>query len=98
MILAAALLVAVTGLFDDIRTVRPGMRLLIEAGAAGAAAAAGAHIQLFGNPMDYVITIVWIVVITNSFNLLDNMDAAAGSIATVVASALAITALDRRAS
>ncbi len=31
--------------------------------------------------------------ITNSFNLLDNMDAAAGSIATVVASALALTAL-----
>jgi UDP-GlcNAc:undecaprenyl-phosphate/decaprenyl-phosphate GlcNAc-1-phosphate transferase len=92
-ILAAAALVAVTGLFDDIRTVRPGMRLLVEALAAGAAAAAGAHVQLFDNPLDYVITIVWIVVITNSFNLLDNMDAAAGSIASVIAGAIAVTAL-----
>ncbi len=93
VILAAAALVAVIGLFDDIRTVRPSLRLLVEASAAGAAAAAGAHIQLFDNPLDYVITVVWIVVITNSFNLLDNMDAAAGSIATVIAGALAITAL-----
>jgi UDP-GlcNAc:undecaprenyl-phosphate GlcNAc-1-phosphate transferase len=36
---------------------------------------------------------VWIVVITNSFNLLDNMDAAAGSIASVIAAAIAVTAL-----
>jgi UDP-GlcNAc:undecaprenyl-phosphate GlcNAc-1-phosphate transferase len=93
VIVAAAALVAVTGLFDDVRTVRPAMRLLVEAVAAGAAAAAGAHVQLFGNWIDYVITVVWIVVITNSFNLLDNMDAAAGSIATVIASALALTAL-----
>ncbi len=92
-ILAAAALVAITGLFDDIRTVKPGMRLLVEALAAGAAAAAGAHVQLFDNPLDYVITIVWIVVITNSFNLLDNMDAAAGSIASVIAGAIAVTAL-----
>jgi len=93
LILAAAALVAVTGLFDDVRTVRPGMRLLVEALAAGAAAAAGAHVQLFDNGLDYAITVVWIVVITNSFNLLDNMDAAAGSIATVIAGALALTAL-----
>jgi UDP-GlcNAc:undecaprenyl-phosphate GlcNAc-1-phosphate transferase len=93
VIVAAATLVAITGLFDDLRTVSPSMRLLVEASAASAAAAAGAHIQLFGNPLDYVITVVWIVVITNSFNLLDNMDAAAGSIATVIAGALAVTAL-----
>jgi UDP-GlcNAc:undecaprenyl-phosphate GlcNAc-1-phosphate transferase len=93
VILAAAALVAVTGLFDDIRTVKPSMRLLVEATAAAAAAAAGAHMQLFGNFLDYPITVLWVVVITNSFNLLDNMDAAAGSIATVIAGALAVTAL-----
>lgn len=93
VILAAAALVAITGLFDDLRTVRPSMRLLVEAIAAVAAAAAGAHVHLFGNFLDYVITVVWIVVITNSFNLLDNMDAAAGSIATVIAGAVAVVAL-----
>jgi UDP-GlcNAc:undecaprenyl-phosphate GlcNAc-1-phosphate transferase len=93
LILAAATLVAITGLFDDLRTVRPGMRLLVEMAAATVAAAAGARVQLFGGPADYVITVLWIVVITNSFNLLDNMDAAAGSIATIIAIALAFLTL-----
>jgi UDP-GlcNAc:undecaprenyl-phosphate GlcNAc-1-phosphate transferase len=93
VILAAAALVSAAGLCDDIRTVKPGMRVLIEAAAAIAAALAGARVEIFGGPLDYVITVVWIVVITNSFNLLDNMDAAAGSIATVIAAAVAVTAL-----
>ena len=92
-IVAAAVLVAVTGLFDDIRTVKPSLRLLVEATAAAVAVAAGAQVHLFGGPIDDVITVVWIVVITNSFNLLDNMDAAAGSIATTIAIALAVAAL-----
>ncbi len=92
-IVAAALLVGLIGLCDDIRTVKPGVRLLVEAAAATVAAAAGARVHLFGGPADYVITVVWIVVITNAFNLIDNMDAAAGSIATTIAIALAATAL-----
>ena len=87
------LLVGLIGLCDDIRTVKPGVRLLVEAAAATVAAAAGARVHLFGGPADYVITVVWIVVITNAFNLIDNMDAAAGSIATTIAIALAVTAL-----
>jgi UDP-GlcNAc:undecaprenyl-phosphate/decaprenyl-phosphate GlcNAc-1-phosphate transferase len=36
--------------------------------------------------------VVWIVVLTNSFNLLDNMDAAAASTATAIAGVLAVFA------
>jgi UDP-GlcNAc:undecaprenyl-phosphate GlcNAc-1-phosphate transferase len=46
---------------------------------------AGARINLFGNWIDVVLTIGWLVVITNSFNLLDNMDGVAGTIATATA-------------
>jgi UDP-GlcNAc:undecaprenyl-phosphate GlcNAc-1-phosphate transferase len=54
---------------------------------------AGARIQLFDNWLDVALTIAWLVVITNSFNLLDNMDGAAGSIATATAVALVVAAV-----
>jgi len=92
-ILGAALLLATLGLVDDIRTVRPSVRLAVEAAAAAVAIAAGARIQLFGDVPDIALSIVWIVVIANAFNLLDNMDGAVGSIAPTIAAALAVTAL-----
>jgi UDP-GlcNAc:undecaprenyl-phosphate GlcNAc-1-phosphate transferase len=92
-ILGAALLLATLGLVDDLRTVRPAVRLGVETAAAAVAVAAGARIQLFGEVPDIALSILWIVVITNSFNLLDNMDGAVGSIAPTIAAALAILAL-----
>jgi UDP-GlcNAc:undecaprenyl-phosphate GlcNAc-1-phosphate transferase len=92
-ILAGAVMVGVVGLVDDIRTVPPIVRLAVEGSAAAVAVAAGARVSIFGEPYDYLITILWIVVITNAFNLLDNMDAAGGVIATTIAVALAVTAL-----
>ena len=71
----------------------PAVRLLVEIAAASIAVAAGAKASLFGEPIDTVITVVWIVVITNAFNLLDNMDAACGVISTIIASSLAVVAL-----
>jgi UDP-GlcNAc:undecaprenyl-phosphate GlcNAc-1-phosphate transferase len=92
-IFAGAVMVGIVGLVDDVRTVRPGVRLLVEVAAASIAVAAGAKASLFGDPIDTIITVVWIVVITNAFNLLDNMDAACGVISTIIASALAVVAL-----
>ena len=40
-----------------------------------------------------VVSVIALVVLTNSFNLLDNMDSAAGAIAATIATALAVTAL-----
>jgi UDP-GlcNAc:undecaprenyl-phosphate/decaprenyl-phosphate GlcNAc-1-phosphate transferase len=92
-ILGAALLLATLGLVDDIRTVKPSVRLAVEGGAAAVAVAAGARIHLFGDVPDIALSILWIVVIANAFNLLDNMDGAVGSIAPMIATALAVTAL-----
>lgn len=93
VILAVAVAIATVGLVDDVRTVSPGVRLLVEAAGAAVVVGAGAHTQLLWRPLDYVITVVWIVIITNAFNLLDNMDAAVGSIAPIVAAGLATAAL-----
>jgi UDP-GlcNAc:undecaprenyl-phosphate/decaprenyl-phosphate GlcNAc-1-phosphate transferase len=92
-VLAAACLVSVVGLVDDIRTVRPAVRLSIETVAAVAVVAGGARVHLFGDPADFVISVVFLVLMTNAFNLLDNMDGALGSIGAVIAVALATTAL-----
>ena len=92
-VLAAACLVSVAGLIDDLRGLRAATRLAIEIPAASLAVAAGARAELFGNRADFVISVAFLVVVTNAFNLLDNMDGAAGAIGTTIAIALATTAL-----
>jgi UDP-GlcNAc:undecaprenyl-phosphate/decaprenyl-phosphate GlcNAc-1-phosphate transferase len=42
---------------------------------------AGGRIGLFGHWLDPVVTVAWIVALANSFNLLDNMDGTAATVA-----------------
>jgi len=92
-------LVAALGLADDIRPSRVSVRLTVEFLAAGVVVASGARVGIvgavlgIGNWPDIGITVLWIVLMTNSFNLLDNSDGAAGGIATVTAATLAVLTL-----
>ncbi|HZN14488.1 MAG TPA: MraY family glycosyltransferase [Acidimicrobiales bacterium] len=92
IVLLAAAGVGAVGLIDDVRTVRPWKRLVVEALAATIAAAAGARVDLLNGPLDWVITVAWLVGVTNAYNLVDNMDGAAGVIASTTALALALAA------
>lgn len=92
-ILVGALAVGAAGLVDDMRTVGPGRRLAVEALAASVAFAAGARVELLGGPADFLLTVAALVVLTNSFNLLDNMDGAAGVVGTTTAVALLAAAV-----
>ena len=92
VIVLGALLVATVGLVDDIRNLNPAPRLVAEVVAASLAASAGARVHLFGGGLDVALTVFWLVVITNAFNLLDNMDGAAGVIATTISFALIVAA------
>jgi UDP-GlcNAc:undecaprenyl-phosphate GlcNAc-1-phosphate transferase len=93
IVLIAAAAVALLGLVDDLRPLSPYVRLTVEGLAASPVVAVGGHVKIFGNWLDYVLPVLWIVVITNSFNLLDNMDGAAAGVACVTAAALALPAL-----
>ncbi|GAA1809717.1 undecaprenyl/decaprenyl-phosphate alpha-N-acetylglucosaminyl 1-phosphate transferase [Planosporangium flavigriseum] len=94
VLLLGGLAVAVIGLLDDARSLRPGPRLAAEMTVAAALVGCGIRIPVSGNPwVDAVLTAVWVVVLTNSFNLLDNMDGAAASIAVATAGMLAALAL-----
>jgi len=94
VVLAAAVAVAVLGLVDDITPLRPSTRLLVESAVASAVVAVGYRLPLTGSPwVDAALTVVCVVVLTNSFNLLDNMDAAAASVAVASAGVLGAAAL-----
>lgn len=87
-LLAVAAAVAVLGLLDDLRQLGPGARLVVETGAA-AAVAYGSGLGLLTG----ALAVLWIVFVTNAFNLLDNSDGAMGTVAAVTALGLAICAI-----
>ncbi len=79
-----ALLWAV-GTIDDRRTVSPQVRVVIEVVLAAMIWASGLGWDLhLGGAVDLTLTCLWIVGIVNAFNLFDNMDGAASTIALVV--------------
>ncbi|MBA3652991.1 MAG: undecaprenyl/decaprenyl-phosphate alpha-N-acetylglucosaminyl 1-phosphate transferase, partial [Actinobacteria bacterium] len=92
VVVLAAAAVGVLGLVDDVRTVKPLRRVAVEAIAATVAAAVGARVSITGGALDWVITVVWIVAVVNAYNLLDNMDGAAGVVASTTAIALTVAA------
>jgi UDP-GlcNAc:undecaprenyl-phosphate GlcNAc-1-phosphate transferase len=94
LVAVAGLSVAAIGLADDVLPLGFRSRLAVEAVAATLVALGGARLAVFGHAwLDAGLTVAWIVLLTNSFNLLDNMDAAAASMAGVTAAVVGVAAL-----
>ena len=92
-ILAGCGLLFVAGLVDDVRHLSPIAKLVAQFAAAGIAIAAGLRVELVTNDLlGIVIAVFWLVGITNAFNLLDNMDGLAATLATVACLYFAIDA------
>ena len=86
-VLVPAILAAAVGYLDDLRHVRPALRLSLQAALGALAWVLGTRIELTGIViLDFGLTILWFMLIVNGINLLDNSDGLAGS--TVLASAL----------
>ena len=84
LILGCALGLSLVGLLDDLKNVNPALRFLIEVGAAVALFFAGVQVQITGATwLNVLITVLWIVGVTNAFNLLDNMDGLSAGVATI---------------
>jgi len=85
-ILLGATLVSFLGLWDDRRPLPAWIKLLGQIGAALVLIVSGVHISLLRAPLlNGALTVLWIVFITNSINLLDNMDGLAGGVAAIAA-------------
>ena len=84
------------GTIDDRRTVRPAWRVLVELALAWMVWASGLGWHLHaGALVDLGVTCAWIVAIVNAFNLFDNMDGAASTMALVVSAGAAILGVVR---
>ena len=98
--LALALGLAFVGLLDDVRGgLSPWLRLFLEAVAGTAVWSMGSDAHLAGTPraLDGFISVVWIVGVTNAFNLLDNMDGLSAGVASLASLAIfGVSALQHR--
>jgi UDP-GlcNAc:undecaprenyl-phosphate/decaprenyl-phosphate GlcNAc-1-phosphate transferase len=87
-IFLGATLVSLFGLADDRYGMHAYLKLVGQLLAGCILLFGGTRIQLFQGSWEwanYALTLIWVVGITNAFNLLDNMDGLSGGIATVVA-------------
>ncbi|MFP4343780.1 MAG: glycosyltransferase family 4 protein [Anaerolineales bacterium] len=90
-ILVGAALVSFVGFWDDRFTLGPGIKFLGQLVAVGVLLATGVRVTtLPWDLLDYVVTVVWMVGITNAVNFLDNMDGLSGGIAAIAAAHFAL--------
>ncbi len=94
-LLAAVLLLHVTGLVDDRRNLGAMPKLVVQFIAAGIVVifTGTRTLEMFGPVPSIALTMLWFVVITNAFNFLDNMDGLSGGVALICASILLAAAL-----
>jgi UDP-GlcNAc:undecaprenyl-phosphate GlcNAc-1-phosphate transferase len=91
--LGGAAIVFGFGLLDDIVQLHPGVKLGSQIAAAFVVLQSSISVEFVSNStLGWAIGMLWIVGLTNAFNLLDNMDGLAGSLGIVAASCFALSA------
>src|SRR4051812_15196019 len=94
VLLGCALLMFLIGLLDDLINLKPATKLIVQI-------ALGSALLFFDFRLNWVhsvtidslLTLVWVVGMTNAFNLLDNMDGLCAGVALIVGAALLIDLL-----
>jgi UDP-GlcNAc:undecaprenyl-phosphate GlcNAc-1-phosphate transferase len=88
-LIAASSILFIVGLYDDLKGLSPQVKIL------GQIVASCIFVffckRFSGNPLVIPLSILWLVGVTNSFNLLDNMDGLASGIAAIASSTLFIS-------
>jgi UDP-GlcNAc:undecaprenyl-phosphate GlcNAc-1-phosphate transferase len=102
VLLGGALVFAI-GVWDDVRGASPAAKLAFQVAAAAVPVALGVrieHVTVLGvtwalGPLGVVLTLVWIVGLTNAFNLMDGLDGLAAGLAIIAAATCATVAISR---
>jgi UDP-GlcNAc:undecaprenyl-phosphate GlcNAc-1-phosphate transferase len=93
-ILAGTALLFAAGLLDDLRHLSPLAKLAAQVAAAALVLASGLEVEIVGNEVLAAgVGLLWLVGITNAFNLLDNMDGLAATLAGIACAYFAVDAL-----
>jgi len=102
ILLGGGMLMFLVGLVDDLRGVRARSKFLIQLLAATALCAAGARVgevavgswgSIQTGEWGWVITILWIVGVTNAVNLIDGLDGLAAGICLIASGAVVVFAV-----
>jgi UDP-GlcNAc:undecaprenyl-phosphate GlcNAc-1-phosphate transferase len=93
--MAASLVILILGLVDDRKRLTARFKLFIQTIVAVGVATFGQHLQLFDAPpaVGIAVTILWILAVTNAFNLLDHMDGLSSGVALLSGAAFLVVAL-----
>lgn len=107
-LISGLVIIIIMGVLDDIVELKPIFKLLFQICAAGIAVlVSGSRIEFFTNPntltslillnpvSSVLITIFWIVALTNAFNFIDGLDGLAAGIGTISALTLLAVSLLR---
>jgi UDP-GlcNAc:undecaprenyl-phosphate GlcNAc-1-phosphate transferase len=104
-LLVATVIVALTGLVEDVVGLRVGTKLLAQIVAASILVWAGWSFSVLGVPggtairlgvLGPVITVLWLVGVTNAINLLDGLDGLASGIVAIIAASMLVYAYLQR--
>ncbi len=91
-LLGTATLAFMMGLADDAYNTKPLLKLFVQILCGLILCYSGIHIGIFENMfVNYLVTILWVVGIMNSVNMLDNMDAIAAIVSIFIFSTAAMT-------
>ena len=89
VLLVCATLAFVVGLVDDFLALKPSTKLIAQIGIASAVLFFGYRLFWVRSiTLDSLLTLVWVVGVTNAFNLLDNMDGLCAGISLIVGASL----------
>ena len=89
VLLACGFLAFLIGLTDDLLSLRPSTKIVAQILLASILLFFDYRLELFESvTLNSLLTVAWLVGITNAFNLLDNMDGLCGGIALIAAAAL----------
>ena len=92
-ILGGCAVLFVAGLIDDAYRLSPFAKLAAQGGAAALVLLAGVRVEIVSNNVAAtLIGVVWLIGMTNAFNLLDNMDGLAATLAAIACTFFAIDA------
>jgi UDP-GlcNAc:undecaprenyl-phosphate GlcNAc-1-phosphate transferase len=91
-ILAGGTFLFATGIIDDFKSIKPYTKLISQIIAAVIAILFGIKMQLVAPVISVPLTVLWIVAVTNAFNLLDNMDGLSAGIACITVLFISIVA------
>jgi UDP-GlcNAc:undecaprenyl-phosphate GlcNAc-1-phosphate transferase len=102
-LLISATIVFITGLVDDVKSIRPTTKLMGQLIAALVFVGFGGYVKFLSNPfggdiifLDYFgvpVTVLWLMGISNAVNLIDGLDGLAAGVSIISACTMAVVSL-----